>query len=1104
MNSIIPFNGIQTFQRSIHLEEDFVNKNALNNYVTIASPVRTLKDTLTQIDNDSRAITWTGPYGGGKSALALILSAALSPKSVLHGQTLKILKNNPDVLSDLSGLNANGAWLVVPIVAQNRDPREQIREYLLNSIRSFWGRRLPAELKSIVQDTDVDAFTLIETLGSIKALKNRGVLILCDEMGRWLEGARNYPATLDFLQEFAERINRTDNRVTFVGVLHQSFDQYAASQGVTIQQNWSKVQGRYVDLPISLSANESVSLVAAALQPQTKLHNLTLCKKTLKAWPQADSKQVASALSQTWPLNPITAILLGPVSKSHFGQNERTIFNFLSSHEPYAFQTVFDHLLSDGQCYQPHHLWDYLDHNYHHLIRSSAISSQWTFIADAIETVKSKGSRAQINLTQTIGILNIFGSSANLQSTVDVLKLCTSGLSDKELDKDLAALSEWSIIVFRKYNQSWSIFEGSDLNIREEVTRITVPRTTQLSQQLNSINKPAVATRFYHNFGTLRWYPIQITSLDKDFEPDPAVITLVIPKSEADYVSVNRQVKQLGKTKGSIFACGVTPYDAHLNDLLKYQFQLNEIKRDNPILRSDRIARRELEAQLVDNWQAIEAKYWRLVQNAQWTVSGIKKTENLSLNQIATNMAMLQYKEAPIIHSEIINRDKPSSNGMKARKLLCQAMLNNEEDKDLGFSGFPAERGLYINVLQKTAIHKQNRRTNRYQFSTPSVKHDSHNILPAWKKIESFIKKSKSGVMSIEVLDNELAGTPFGIKTGVRSVLILATLLAYKSNVVFYIDDEYVPVVDDIVIDQFLRSPASIGIRYFELKGVAKDSLEKIASLLKEKGFDTVEVDPLPVARLLVAFAVRLPAWIRRTAKLSPTTKRVRDALLSSSDPYALIYESLPAAVGITLDEKSGTTTSKFANKVASAVQELNSAYSRYLDELERLLCESLKITRDELVDVSKSASSLKGLSGELRLDSFIARIGEFKDTEQWRESLAGLAANKAPRDWTDQDYDVAAFEITSMASRFSHLRLFQSSKNIKKQEKSVAIVVGSGRYANAALETMTVSKVNEEKMRPIVDEFHNLVRGNKLSKQQTLGLAAILLEDLLITETSE
>ena len=77
MSELFKVDMTQRFNRSIHIEHDFDNTNALNDYVPISSPISTLRDTLAQFSDGCRSITWTGPYGGGKSALALLLAAAL-------------------------------------------------------------------------------------------------------------------------------------------------------------------------------------------------------------------------------------------------------------------------------------------------------------------------------------------------------------------------------------------------------------------------------------------------------------------------------------------------------------------------------------------------------------------------------------------------------------------------------------------------------------------------------------------------------------------------------------------------------------------------------------------------------------------------------------------------------------------------------------------------------------------------------------------------------------------------------------------------------------------------------------------------------------------
>jgi len=63
--------------------------------------------------------------------------------------------------------------------------------------------------------------------------KHDGVVIIIDEMGKFLEAsALGSGDDVYFFQELAEAAARTSGRVVVIGILHQSFGQYAARLGI--------------------------------------------------------------------------------------------------------------------------------------------------------------------------------------------------------------------------------------------------------------------------------------------------------------------------------------------------------------------------------------------------------------------------------------------------------------------------------------------------------------------------------------------------------------------------------------------------------------------------------------------------------------------------------------------------------------------------------------------------------------------------------------------------------------------------------------------------------------------------------------------------------
>ncbi|MEM1346737.1 MAG: hypothetical protein AAGI34_19445, partial [Pseudomonadota bacterium] len=75
------------------------------------------------------------------------------------------------------------------------------------------------------------------------------------------------------VQDVAELANRSEGRLLVIGFLHQAFERYAHRLGVSAQEDWAKIQGRFVDVPLVAGADEVIDLVG----PMTTL---------LRFWPK--------------------------------------------------------------------------------------------------------------------------------------------------------------------------------------------------------------------------------------------------------------------------------------------------------------------------------------------------------------------------------------------------------------------------------------------------------------------------------------------------------------------------------------------------------------------------------------------------------------------------------------------------------------------------------------------------------------------------------------------------------------------------------------------------------------------------------------------------
>src|SRR5581483_1917162 len=162
--------------------------------------------------------------------------------------------------------------------------------------------------------------------------------------------------------------------------------------------------------------------------------------------------------------------LLGPISRRRFGQNQRSIFGFLNSAEPYGFQEYLR--TTDGQIrYGPEVLWDYLRANLEPSILASPDGHRWATAAEALERCEAiGGEQLHLRLLKIIGVVGLFKERTGLVPTLPLLRSCLPEIAEGALKKALDQLTAWSFVIFRKFMDGYAIFAGSDFDIDQAVS----------------------------------------------------------------------------------------------------------------------------------------------------------------------------------------------------------------------------------------------------------------------------------------------------------------------------------------------------------------------------------------------------------------------------------------------------------------------------------------------------------------------------------------------------------------------------------------------------------------------------------------------------------
>jgi hypothetical protein len=1077
------------YQRSIRVDADIGRADALSGYICHATASAIVDGMCKQVaGTNQRCFTWTGPFGGGKSSLAVALASALHPEKNLRAKAREALRLDSKPAFD-KAFPVRKGWLLVPAVGR----RGSVIAELHASIRRAQGKTVDGRSKPNAQSL------IIELLEEAKSRPHDGALVIIDEMGKFLEAsALGSGDDVYFFQQLAEAAARSEGRLVIVGVLHQSFAQYSARLGIDTRDEWAKVQGRYVDLPFVVASDEVVELIGRAIEakerPPWMLDTSKAIAEAIRSRRPAVGQNFAAALEACWPLHPAMAALLGPISKRQFGQNERSTFGFLSSVEPHGFRSYLNSTLrSEASWYRPSDYWDYLRSNLEPAILSSPDGHRWAQAVEAVERAEAKtGDALSVSLIKNIAVIDLFRNGSGLAADADVIGALFYRKKREELDAALRALSALKVTLFKSYIGAWSVFEGSDFDIDAAIAQaLTASPGIDYARlaQLMGLH-PVVAKRHYHEKGSMRWMELSLCDIEQaekiaaDFHPkrgEFGTFILALPGKGMSLRAARLRAQTCSKLRPWPVIVGIPNNHARIAELSAELVALEQVKERHE-LSGDAVARREVYARLAATRADLEDQLQAAVSLAKWHDGTDEVVEPGSkLSPVASSLAEELFSDSPPVWSELVNRDNVSSNSVKARRELLHAMINAEGREALGFAGFPAERGLYETLLRSTELHRQDR-SGAWRFAQP-IDGCAEGFEALWKATRALFSDVNARVGAHEIYALWSA-PPFGMKLGIQPVVLTAFMLAHKANIAVYKDGMFVPRLTDFDIDECLQDPNRFSLRWVAIDEDKNRILEGISKLLAEIGETAEAADPLEAARGLVAMVFNLPEWTRRTSRLGQTAKDMRDMLLKASDPHKVLFVDLASLLGAA-DGKA------YVKALRAPLQELAGAYGKMLGEVEGKMFGALDASRDDLDALRERASSVSGVSGDFRLDGFATRLANFDGSRASLEGILSLAAEKPPRDWVDRHIDAAILELAKFARRFREAEAFVAVQGRKAHSEAIAVVIGAGSDTKTISRSFAISDRHRQTVETKASEVASILEGQGLGTELLLAILA-------------
>ena len=479
------------YLRSVNLQRDFADSHfGVRDYQVTPLVVQSTERIMEGLRPASRtrAFSIIGPYGAGKSAYGVFLAHFLRSDPTVRAKLLAThgMADFPPTLVEGVTLHpvlvsGNNASLRVAIVRALHGSLAGLK--LLKHTRLL--DTLAAELDNAEIDPQRVADLVAEASVLVKdRMSFRGVALVIDELGQFLDFAarQNDERDLFVLQTLAETAARSDETpFLLITILHQSFDRYVAYAGSTRRAEWAKVQGRFADLPFQEPPVQMLRMVGNALSPATRdpfaqqreqwAAVLAQESEALGLRPvDLSEKEWQQIVVRAYPLQPLVLVAL-PLLFRQLAQNERSLFAFLTSREPWGLQDVLASTPPGNQpIYRMPHLYAYVHATLGASLFGRARGQRWAELAEARAQIPA-GDQVMIDVLTTIGTLGALGQVRGLRASRALIHFALAGTdaqagySEAAIERALNELEARKHITFRQHRDSFVIWEGSDLDL---------------------------------------------------------------------------------------------------------------------------------------------------------------------------------------------------------------------------------------------------------------------------------------------------------------------------------------------------------------------------------------------------------------------------------------------------------------------------------------------------------------------------------------------------------------------------------------------------------------------------------------------------------------
>ena len=632
-----------------------------------------------------------------------------------------------------------------------------------------------------------------------------GLNIIFDEFSKFLETNTENANMLNMkiIQDMAEAATRSgDSQIHFTCVTHKDILDYSSSD------SFKTVEGRFRNIRFITSSKQSYELISNAISKNDNYfefknnHDLEFkrvceCYSEVNCFTEFDYSDFEKRIVDgCFPLSPLGVYSLLRISEI-VGQNERTLFTFLSQNEPNTIKSFISDDRNSCEFVTVDCIYNYFEDLFEKELFNPRIYDIWSTANTAIKKAKDD---VQVRIIKSIALINMI-SDDRLKAIPVHLKSCLL-IDNRKFEVAINDLLKQQIVMQRD-NLEFILLTDDTISVKSkienyvnnELASVNVCKILSESYGLGYVfpreyNDEYCMLRYFKNIfmeaGALVKYK-NAKQLFLDYPYDGIIINIV--DYDASYKEkLIKFIKKLKNNPQIIICVSKQPF-VYL-DLLKKSAAISTLKKLNE---KDIDTLKELEAFEEDNdfriSRALDVLFSPKSSNSDfYNCNGrLDIVNHISLSKETSRICCNVYCYTPRINNEMVNKKHLNTQNKKARNKVVEWLLANSETNAIPcLDGYSPEASIYKSVFKYTGLDKT------YEVSDQGI----NRVI---KEIKKFVTGCENKRDSFSSLYQTLESAPYSIRKGIIPLFIVYVFRQYKNSIVLYYREKEVELSDAIL-----------------------------------------------------------------------------------------------------------------------------------------------------------------------------------------------------------------------------------------------------------------------------------------------------------------